>query len=179
MLLGADQVQASSMRCDGKLVSRGDLRVEVRAACGEPDMVVPVGRMGLSGVMLLPYEELWYYNQGPRRFIREVRLRDARVVTINSRGYGFNPDSPGSCNHTDFERGMTRLELMARCGEPDDWHIRVIQRHYDPARPYLGSSVVLEEEWVYNFGPSRFIRVLTLVDGRVREIEWGGRGYPD
>ncbi len=179
MLLVA-QAQAStssSLRCNGDLITRGDLRAEVRAACGEPDMIVPVGHMYASGAGLLPYEALWYYNEGPRRFIREVRLRDGRVVGIASRGYGFNPEAPGSCGHMDFRPGMTRLEVMARCGEPSDRHVRIMRDHLDPHRPRLGSTAVLEEKWVYNFGPHRFIRVLTLVDGRVREVNSAGRGY--
>lgn len=177
VLLAASQVQASSLRCDGKLISRDDLRAELRAACGEPDMIVPVSHMGVPGVELLPYEALWYYNEGPQRFIREVRLRDARVVRIASRGHGFDPDLPGSCGYMDFEVGMTRLELLARCGEPADRNLRVMRHNHDPRRPQFGSTAVMEEEWIYNFGPRRFVRVLTLVDGRVREVDSGGRGY--
>lgn len=176
-LLAASQVQASSLRCNGNLISRDDLRAELRAACGEPDMIVPVSHMGVAGAQLLPYEELWYYNEGPRRLIREVRLRDARVVRIATRGHGFDPDLPGPCGYMDFEIGMTRLELLARCGEPSDRNLRVMRHNYDPRRPRLGSTAVLEEAWIYNFGPRRFIRVLTLVDGRVREVDSGGRGY--
>lgn len=171
------QAHASSLRCDGELISRGDLRAQLRAACGEPDMTVPVGHMQVTGAGLLPYEELWYYNEGARNFIREVRLSDGRVAGIASRGYGFNPDTPGSCGHRDFSPGMTRLELLARCGEPADRHVRIMSDYLDPRRPQLGSTAVLEEQWVYNFGPHRFIRVLTLVDGRVREVDSAGRGY--
>ena len=177
LLLAAQAQASSSLRCNGNLISRGDLRAEVRAACGEPDMIVPVGHMHVVGAGLLPYEELWYYNEGRQRFIRELRLRDARVVGIASLGHGFNPEAPGSCGHMDFKPGMTRLEIMARCGEPSDRHVRIMQDYLDPQRPQLGNTAVLEEKWFYNFGPHRFIRVLTLVDGQVREVDSAGRGY--
>jgi hypothetical protein len=34
------------------------------------------------------------------------------------------------------------------------------------------------ERWTYNFGPSQFIRIVTLEAGRVQAIERGGYGYP-
>jgi hypothetical protein len=41
----------------------------------------------------------------------------------------------------------------------------------------------LEEVWTYNFGPSRFMRQIRFVNGRVREIEalrhYGYRELPD
>jgi hypothetical protein len=32
------------------------------------------------------------------------------------------------------------------------------------------------DEWTYDFGPRRFIQYLTFVDGRLLEVEAGGRG---
>ncbi len=168
---------ARSLRCDGSLVSAGDRRIDVNTACGEPDLMVPVRHEVIVGYGVLPYEEIWYYNFGPQRFIRELRIRNGRIVAIESRGYGFRPDAPGRCSPEALKRGMTHLELVARCGDPDDREQRVRRRYHDPQYPARGSTVTLEEEWIYNFGPRYFYRVLTLVDGRVQRVESGGRGY--
>jgi hypothetical protein len=32
------------------------------------------------------------------------------------------------------------------------------------------------DEWTYDFGPRRFVRYLTFVDGRLQSVEAGGRG---
>jgi len=33
------------------------------------------------------------------------------------------------------------------------------------------------EEWTYNFGPSRFVRIFTFRNGSVTDIRTGGYGY--
>jgi hypothetical protein len=162
---------SAGLRCDGTLVSVGDRRFDVRAACGEPDLRVPVGQLLVGTHMALPYEEIWYYNFGPRRFLRELHFRSSRVVAVRTPGYGFRLTG---CSPTDLRQGMSLLELHARCGPPDDRELRVLRRHYFPAG--LG-QVTLEEEWIYNFGPSRFYRIVTLVDGRITRVESGGRGH--
>jgi hypothetical protein len=164
---------AAGMRCDGALVTVGDRRFDVQAACGAPDLRIPVREYLIGPYRALPYEELWYYNFGPNRFIRELRFQSSRLVSMRTPGYGFRPDRPGSCTPQDLRRGMTVLELHARCGDPDDRELRVFRlRHFPPGY----EQVVLEEEWLYDFGPERFYRVVTLVDGRVTRVESGRRG---
>lgn len=165
---------SAGLRCDGTLVSVGDRRFDVRAACGEPDLRVPVRELLVGGYMALPYEEIWYYNFGPRRFLRELHFQSSRLVAVRTPGYGFRPNAPGSCSPHDLRRGMTLLELHARCGAPDDRELRVRWRSHSPAG--LG-HVALEEEWLYNFGPLTFYRIVTLVDGRIIRVESGGRGH--
>jgi hypothetical protein len=172
-ILGTDT--AADLRCDGGLVSTGDRRFDVRAACGDPDLQIPVREYLFGAYMSLPYEEVWYYNFGPRRFIRELRFRASRLVLIETRGYGFHPDMPGRCTAHDLRRGMTVLELHARCGEPDDHEVRARWLRAIPGIAGHG-QVVLEEEWLYNFGPHEFYRVVTLVDGRITRVERGRRG---
>ena len=40
---------------------------------------------------------------------------------------------------------------------------------------YVRQSTVVQ--WIYNFGPRRFIRTITFVGGRVSDIEEGDYGY--
>jgi hypothetical protein len=165
---------SAGLRCDGSLVSVGDRRFDVRAACGEPDLRVPVRQLLVGAHIALPYEEIWYYNFGPRRFLRELHFQSSRLVAVRTPGYGFHRNAPGGCSPRDLRRGMTLLELHARCGAPDDRELRVRWRHHFPAG--LG-HVALEEEWLYNFGPRQFYRIVTLVDGRITRVETGGHGH--
>jgi hypothetical protein len=167
---------SAGLRCDGGLVSVGDRRFDVRAACGEPDLRLPVGEHLLGAYMALPYEELWYYNFGPRRFIRELRFMSSRLIAVRSHGYGFNPGAPGRCAPHDLRRGMTVLELHARCGDPHDREMRIQWLRSFPGVFGYG-RVALEEEWLYNFGPTDFYRVVTLVDGLITRVERGRRGH--
>lgn len=174
--VGLTGTASAGLRCDGGLVSVGDRRFDVRAACGEPDLRVAVREHLLGAYMALPYEELWYYNFGPRRLIRELRFTSSRLVAVRTHGYGFNPDAPGRCTPHELRPGMTILELQARCGEPDDREIRIRWLRSFPSIPAYG-RVALEEEWLYNFGPADFYRVVTLVDGQITRVERGRRGY--
>jgi hypothetical protein len=174
--LAAGAPAALAMRCEGRLVSIGDRRFDVLAACGEPSLRVPVQVEMIGVYALLPYEEIWYYNFGPRRFLQQLRFRHGRLTAIESTGYGFNPEAPGPCRPEDLRRGMTHLELVARCGEPIDQAQRVRWLPSLPGPPFIRGTMVIEEEWLYDFGPHHFYRVLTLIDGSVVEIKTGGRG---
>jgi hypothetical protein len=176
LTVAGNPAEARAMRCDGSLITVGDRRFDVLAACGEPDLRVPV-RLEVIGIYALPYEEVWYYNFGPRRFIRQLRFRQGRLVAIDSAGYGFHPDAPGPCRPEDLRRDMTHLELVARCGEPVDREQRLRWLPFDQAYPFARGRVVFEEEWIYDFGPHRFYRILTLIDGLVVNIETGRWGF--
>lgn len=95
---------AFAFRCGNKLVSKGDLRTEVAAKCGEPTEVSsqrsvyrrPViwshGRPYYIGqdFIEIPVES-WVYNLGPHKFMRRVIFEDGVVAEIETLGYGFNP----------------------------------------------------------------------------------------
>lgn len=168
--------EGQTLRCDGRLVSIGDRRFDALAACGEPDLRVPVRLELLGALPVLPYEEVWYYNFGPQRLIRQLRFRGERIVAIETAGYGFAEAAPGRCRPEDLRRGMTVLELLARCGQPADREQRVRQVGRRALHPFTTASVMLEEQWIYDFGPARFYRIVTVVDGRIAEVETGRRG---
>jgi hypothetical protein len=67
--------------------------------------------------------------------------------------------------------GDSRLDLLGKCGLP------ALQE----AEPVLWSPTVdltlLIERWTYNFGPDRFIQIVSLQGGKVIAIERGGYGF--
>ena len=107
---------ADTMRCERKVISRGDHLGEVLAICGEPIVStrktiyrsgIPVRRFGVLSLShgyysditsdeLLQHNrsvvevpvEVWTYNFGPRSFMREVTFTDSRVTRIKTLGYG-------------------------------------------------------------------------------------------
>jgi len=95
--------RAEAMRCGGRLASRGDSALEVRAICGEPDQVVRTsrfvslrGRSGThdaswveAGEMVQIQVEVWTYNLGPHRFMRELVFQNGVLFRERSLGYGF------------------------------------------------------------------------------------------
>jgi len=92
---------ADAMRCGSKLVTFGDTRSAVRSMCGEPSDIQtrsilrrPTynvhGRIVYfgDGYVEIPVE-VWVYNLGPYKLMRQVRFVDGRVDEIETMGYGY------------------------------------------------------------------------------------------
>jgi hypothetical protein len=86
------------------------------------------------------------------------------------------------------------FEVLIKCGEPAYKTIRVenrIRRDFFrdlfPPRekresetfrePLIVEELIEIEEWVYNFGPTQFLRYLIFENGVLVEIETGAYGY--
>ena len=95
---------ADSMRCGSQLVSSGDSRSEVRAKCGEPSDVETrtvlrragfefEGRRGLNynqdTLVEIPIE-VWTYNLGPYKLMRQIQFVNGRIDEIVTLGYGYH-----------------------------------------------------------------------------------------
>jgi hypothetical protein len=102
LLALATPASADGMRCGSKLVSNGDPRAKVRQFCGEPTDVQtrsilrrPIFNFGGrvytygDGYVEVPVE-IWTYNFGPYKLMRQVRFVDGRVEDIETLGYGYH-----------------------------------------------------------------------------------------
>jgi len=69
------------------------------------------------------------------------------------------------------------IDVLAKCGPPDfkDSHQEEVIERID--RGTTQKVFITVEEWTYNFGPSQFIRIVVLKNGRVSEIQVGDYGY--
>jgi len=80
--------------------------------------------------------------------------------------------------------GVTRAEVAAKCGEPDEvvtqrsvFHRPVIWTH---GRPYFIGEDFIEipvETWIYNLGPNKLMRSIRFEGGFVVDIDTLGYGY--
>lgn len=73
--------------------------------------------------------------------------------------------------------GDSRVELVTKCGEPDwkDSHDEVISERIDSDTKR--KLVVVVDEWTYNFGTSQLLRIVTMKNGRITDIQTGNYGY--
>jgi len=162
------------MRCNDRIVGTEALVAEVLAVCGEPDY--------RDRWLAPPYvvdEEQWYYNFGANQFVRILRFRHGRLVSIQSDGYGFDTPGASRCAPADIVNGLSAFRLVHRCGPPATREsfdeLRPVRRH-DGAWQQGAARPVHRERWVYDFGSDSRQRIVTLRDGRVVEVESGGRG---
>ena len=114
---------------------------------------------------------VWYYNFGPRALQQRLVFVEGVLERIDSLGYGVRTLGTSCPFDRDFT-GMSSGELVARCGEP-------------ARRRRLDEAVVLRpgprteswrdprrEEWIYDFGDDRSLRLLDREDGRVIQMRW-------
>ncbi len=173
---------AGSLRCGSRLVSEGDRAADLLAACGEPAFRDAWGQPQPGGNILADTEE-WTYNFGPHQLLRVLRLRNGRIVGIDTDGYGFHLSAVRRCDSGELVPGLSKFRLLTRCGEPLTRKSFGLLRPLGPrGRPLSPAyrhayEAVYREEWVYNFDSRYLMRILTLEDGRIVDVENGGRGF--
>lgn len=81
------------------------------------------------------------------------------------------------CSGELVSEGDSKLSVLDKCGEPaliDRWPEEIIDFPDTDFEHRLGR---INERWIYNFGPSQFLRIITFKDGEVFNIENGSRGF--
>jgi len=76
--------------------------------------------------------------------------------------------------------GDARIDLLGRCGEPALRERRVEEGWSGAASGGVvqgGRTTTIIEEWTYDFGPQALVNVVTLVNGRITDIQTRSYGY--
>ncbi|HAD03721.1 MAG: hypothetical protein A2091_12520 [Desulfuromonadales bacterium GWD2_61_12] len=73
--------------------------------------------------------------------------------------------------------GDTKADVLLKCGEPvaQSEHQEQLREGIDQAQEVRTTFVF--NDWVYNFGPDRFMQIVTFMNGRVADIRSGSYGY--
>jgi hypothetical protein len=177
---------AATLDCEGGIISAGDSRMDLLMKCGEPDgkeshdeELVDRPDLGTRRKLFIAVEE-WTYNFGPAKFMRIVTLKNGTVSNIHSGKYGYSKDTKPEqreCGEQIVTIGDSKSEVIAKCGEPagKDFQQEELKKKLDSGQER--SVFVTIEEWTYNLGPNRFVRILIFRNGKLTEIKTGGYGY--
>ncbi len=178
-------IYAATLSCGGGIISAGDSRVDVLTKCGEPDAKEShdeelTERLddGTRRKLLMTVEE-WTYNFGPTQFMRIVTLKNGKVAFIRTGNYGYSKETAPAqheCSEQTVSVGDSKSDVLAKCGEPTwkDTRQEAFKQRLDSG---LDRSVfVTVDEWTYNLGPNRFVRILTFRNGKLVDIKSGGYG---
>jgi hypothetical protein len=166
---------AHALRCDNQIISEGDRTFDVLRKCGQPDFVDHRFE-GLAFAYPFAIEvEDWYYDLGPTQLVRMLRFRNDRLAIVRTGGYSFGEATYGGCRPEEIEPGLSKFDLLSRCGEPDYSDAWMEYRSKRVGEVFTYPVSVEVEEWIYSFGSNRFIRYVTLINGRVRDVETGER----
>lgn len=175
---------AAEYRCADKIISVGDTSADLFMKCGEPDWkqshaedIIENRDKDSKHKTSITVEE-WTYNLGTDRFMRIFTLRAGKVVDVQSGGYGTAKEQANraQCSDKIISAGDSAADVMAKCGEPEwkDKREEVVRKRLD--NDTVSKVTVTIEDWTYNFGPNRFMRIFTLRNGTVTDIRTGGYG---
>lgn len=167
---------AWAVRCGNRLVVEGAQDFQVRNRCGEPfwtDSYVDLEVLGADSVFERLREiryDIWYYNFGPASLMRSLVFHEGVLIREHTLGYGVR-EIGDQCDPNRDYTGLSAGELVAYCGEPASR-----RRHPESTveRPFRGAErwhPTRREVWIYDFGASRLMRRMSLVDGRVSGVD--------
>lgn len=183
-LLVSGKGDALAMSCGSSVVSTGDSKAEVLLKCGEPvwkenreeEVRERLGD-GTKRKTIVTVEE-WVYDLGTQSFLRILEFRDGILADIRTGNYGYGKESVErrTCDEQGFRRGETKIEVTLRCGEPfwKDQRTEEVIEKQDGGTDR--KTTVQIDEWTYNFGPARFMRIVTFRNGIVSDIRTGAYG---
>ena len=178
-------VLAAAFSCGGGIISTGDRSIDVLAKCGPPDSKEShqeeLGERldDKTKQRVLVTVEEWTYNFGPTQFMRIVVLKNGVVANIRLGNYGYSRQTEPvqrECSEQLVSVGDSKTDVLAKCGEPSlkDSHVEEFREKLDGTERNVFVTV---EEWTYNLGPTRFVRILTFRNSRLTDIKTGNYGY--
>ena len=184
--LSSSGARADSLSCRGGIISAGDRSIDVLAKCGEPaskeshQEVLGENLNDTTRQKIFITVDEWTYDFGPTQFMRIVVLKNGVVAAVRTGSYGYSrPQQPASrdCSEQIVSVGDAKFDVLARCGEPTtkDTHVEEFKERLDDNTER--KVFVTVEEWTYNLGPTRFMRILTFRNGRLTNITTAGYGY--
>lgn len=112
-----------------------------------------------------------------------ARLLVLALVTLSA--WSFSSDASAmSCQRRVVSRGDSQARVLQYCGNPVTKTERLIQNSSSILVPLASGGFavqsqgvsVVQERWVYNFGPRRLMREITFEDGiivRIRTLGYG------
>jgi len=122
----------------------------------------------------------------------------SRLLLITTLLAVSSPAAALRCGGKIVRDGDHQARILKICGEPDSTQSRTVYRAGFPRHPaalrgFSGSRTgdrellfadrawieVIVEEWTYNFGPHRLMRIVRFENGLVTDIRTLGYGYVD
>lgn len=175
---------SESMRCGNRLVSLGDNKAEVLIKCGTPawkdawtDEIIN-GVNTPTSVRITTDRERWVYNFGHNKFLRFLSFENGRLAKITTGDYGFNNSSSAkNCDDIKMRIGISQYEILKQCGEPAFKDTRREEQLITQDQETSKMVIKRIDEWTYNFGPNKFLRILKFENGNLVDVETGDRGF--
>jgi Protein of unknown function (DUF2845) len=181
----ASAATSDTLRCGNRLVSPGDNKAEVLIKCGSPawkdawtDQVID--NVNTADALRVSIDrERWVYNFGHNSFLRFLLFENGRLIKITTGGYGYDGgySSAKHCDSGEIQTGISQYEILQRCGEPAFKDTRQEEQLTSVDEHHNRLTTNRIDEWTYNFGPTKFLRILKFENGELVDVETGDRGF--
>ncbi len=174
--------QAVALTCPGGIVSPGETIAQVHIKCGEPTIwdqrIEETNRRDDEGRWFHNSRTIdeWTYDFGSDRFIQTLIFINGDLIKISSGGYGKGATSPASDRPGIVSVGDSKSKVLLTWGQPTYLEQRQEERSIDGSNGEFFQKTVTIERLTYDFGPDRFIRILTFANGKLINIRTGGYG---
>ncbi|MES0491587.1 MAG: DUF2845 domain-containing protein [Leptospirales bacterium] len=177
LLFGKSIASSESIRCDGSLIGVGDLRIKVEAKCGEPDDKIEYTKFTIvhnkylkrpslkndwMDKYIVQYKNEEAYKEELEKFKEPDHSHDSLIDDLDGsphvikKNKKIKHEKKSSLQESD-------LALNNKSNYTIVWTCTLIKDEY--------------EEWVYNMGPTQFMRVVTFAHGRVINVETTEYGF--
>ena len=109
------------------------------------------------------------------------KLHSAAVALALAAAFALPAEAAMHCGQRIVSRGDSAAKVLRFCGKPETVERRRAERIYTTQRGVLLPGFVEEvwvEDWTYNFGPNKLMRLVRVEDGIVTNIRTlERRGY--
>ncbi|MDH5721334.1 MAG: DUF2845 domain-containing protein [Spirochaetia bacterium] len=166
---------SEAIRCDGALLGQGDLMIEVRKKCGEPADILKYSKYTiihskylkqktrkkrLVEKIVTQYTDAESYFEALKEFKKE-----------NHSHKNLTLENQKSKDKKTEKKATFKTESFIKESE-----IESIQEEYEFVWRCVGYEDEFEQ-WIYNLGSNKFIRMITFLRGKIVNIEFGDYGF--
>jgi hypothetical protein len=172
---------AYAFDCENGKAEIGDTKYEILQKCGEPTYkdqtkVSRVKETAEAFEQDFVTVEYWLYNLGPDRLVTIVTFEKGKAVGMRAYGYGRSRGAEPDLNKT-VEIGWPAVMVLFVYGPPTDKEERIETSVISLKNGGTLPKATYVEEWTYNLGANRLLRIYHFENGLLKRIEQGDRGF--
>jgi Protein of unknown function (DUF2845) len=112
--------------------------------------------------------------------VRRAPATVACILLLAVAALAASPAQAMRCGQRLIAKGDSSAKVLRFCGEPQSVEVRISRGLYSgPEAAYWPGlfTDVRVEEWTYNFGPRKLMRLIRLENGVVADIQELGYGF--
>ena len=183
VILAPSLGSAQAIRCNKRVVSVGDTAYELTARCGAPDhrtvvrdfrAVTVTGPDGNAVRQAVEEDvEVLTYSGRKGDLPRIVTVRRGVIRSIRTSDRVLSTGANG-CTPEIFPKKVTSGEVRLACGRPVD-QSRWTEDRAIRVRGQIFRRAIQVEQWVYDPGPGRLLRILRFENGELVASSTGRR----